>query len=119
MARPHATAAGAAQARMHSHVRAAALQRWPATHCVPVPQEGPPGQLLGMSCPHATVPGVVAGHDGTHSQRPAALQRSPGLQRLPMPVHIAPEHALEMGRPQSTEAAGGHMGMHSQRPATH
>ncbi len=116
---PHATVEGDAHARMHSHARVAALQRWPEGHCVPVPHEGPPGHTLGMSVPQGTVPGVVAGHAATHSQRPAALQRSPGLQRLPMPVHGAPEHALAMGWPQSTELAGGHIGMHSQRPAVH
>ncbi len=115
---PHAIVEGAAHARMHSHARVVALHRWPEGHCVPVPQEGPPAQLLGMSRPHATVPGVVAGHDGMHSQRPIALQRSPGLQRLPMTVHAAPEHALAMGCPQSTELAGGHIGMHSHRPDT-
>ena len=97
MACPQAIVEGDAHARMHSQARVVRLQRWPEGHCVPVPHEGPPAQLLGMSRPHATVPGVVAGHDGTHSQRPIALHRSPGLQRLPMPVHIAPEHALAMG----------------------
>jgi len=52
---------------------------------------------LGMSIPQGTVPGVVAGHEGMHSQRPMALQRSPGLQRVPTPEHDAPEHALRMG----------------------
>ncbi len=68
MRTPHATVLGGAHEKMHSHARAALLQRCPAAHCVPVPHEGPPGQLLGMSRPHATMPGVVGGHDGTHAQ---------------------------------------------------
>ncbi len=96
MAAPHATVLGGAHEKMHSHARVALLQRCPEAHCVPVPQEGPPGQLLGMSRPHATMPGVVGGHDGTHAQRPDALHTSPGLQRVPTPGQLAPEHALVM-----------------------
>jgi hypothetical protein len=115
---PQAIVLAAGHTRMHSHMPVVALQRLPDGHCVPRPQLGPPGQLLGMSRPQGTVPGVTAGHDGMQSQRPSALQRSPGLQRVPTPGQLAPEHALRMFCPQSTVLAGGHIGMHSQRPIT-
>ncbi len=52
-----------------------ALHRCPAPQRVPVPQEGEPVHTFGMSTPHGTDAGVVAGQRGAHSQAPMVLQR--------------------------------------------
>ena len=64
MGAPHVTADGAGHDGAHSQRPVVALQRWPLPQSVPVPHEGPPGQTLGMSVPHATLAGVVLGQRG-------------------------------------------------------
>lgn len=71
-----------------------------------MPQEGPPGQTLGMGEPQAMVAGLVPAQRGEHTHAPPE-QVWPLGQRVPVPAQLSPEQRLAMGVPQVTvEAAG-------------
>ncbi len=92
-------------------MRVDVLQTCPLGHCVPVPQEGPPGHTLAMFCPHATCAGDWL-HRGAHTHAPA-LQTCPEGHRVPVPAQVCPGHTLGIVAPQVTVLADGQLGTHS------
>ena len=79
-----------------------------------MPQEGPPAQLLGMSCPQGRVLGFTAGQLGGHTQRRIAVsQMSPVAHITPTPGQVWPGHELVTGAPQAMPLGSAQRGTHS------
>jgi hypothetical protein len=70
------------------------------TQRVPVPQAGPPAQVLAMVTPQSTVAGSVLGQAGTQRHAPPE-QACPLGQREPVPHVGPPGQVLGIDAPQS------------------